>query len=139
MNLLPGEDIWIDRAHRLGKRKPEHETKPRPVIVKFSYFKQKQTIIKNGSKLKDSTINVSEDFSKETLLTHTKLRNYGKDAKVNLIHNTLVIKFYKVTYRRLVLTYTTDKNKSDASKFVKSFSLKDNDRWFSSPQQNNTR
>ena len=126
LNILGSEDIWIDRAHRLGRRKPENDTKPRPIIVKFSYYKQKEKIIKIGARFKDCPINVSEDFSKETLKYHAQLRNYGKDAKERLfVNNTQAIKHYKVTYRRLVLTYTTDKNKPTAPTFTKSFSLND--------------
>ena len=143
LNIFEGNDIWIDRAHRLGRRKAEHDTKPRPIIVKFSYYKQKEKIIKNGIKFKNCPINVSEDYSKETLQMHAKLRNYGKEAKEHsFIDNTKAIKYYKVTYRRLVLTYTTDKNKTDATTFVRYFSLKDiqeNSNWFVPPTQNNNR
>ena len=141
LNILEGEDVWIDRAHRLGNRRPEHDTKPRPIIVKFSYFKQKEKIIKSGIKFKNSSINVSDDYSKDTLLIHSKLRNYGKDAKENLFRdNKMAITYYKITYRRLALIFTTNKNDSDARKFTKSFSLKDiqeNPNWFIPKQQNN--
>ena len=63
-NFFPDEQIWIDRAHRLGRRSPGSDTRPRPIIVKFSYFKQKDRVIKNGIKLRNSHINVSEDFSR---------------------------------------------------------------------------
>lgn len=142
LNILNGEDIWIDRAHRLGKYKEENETKPRPIIVKFSYYKQKEKIIKNGIKFKHCPINVSEDYSKDTLQTHSKLYNYGKEAKEKFIDDKLGIKYHKVTYRRLVLTYTTDKNKTDAKTFTKSFSLKDiqsNNKWFVPPKHNTVR
>ena len=126
LNIFGSEDIWFDRAHRLGKRKPEHETKPRPIIVKFSYYKQKERIIKSGHKFKDCPINVSEDYSKDTLQLHKKLRGCGKDAKETLFNdNKLAIKHYKVTYRQLVLTYTTDKSKTDARTFTRYLTLKD--------------
>ena len=126
LNIFGNEDIWFDRAHRLGKRKPEHETKPRPIIVKFSYYKQKERIIKSGYKFKNCPINVSEDFSKETIQLHAKLRACGRDAKETLFSDEkLAIKYYKITYRQLLLTYTTDKSKTDARTFTRYLSLKD--------------
>ena len=137
LNLLEGEDAWIDRAHRLGKRRPENNTKPRPIIVKFAYYKQKEKIIRSGQKLKACPINVSEDFSKETLAIHKELWKHGKDAKEFRYNDNLkAIKYFKITYRRLVLTYTTNKNSSTASTFTRSFSLdhiQQNQNWFVPP------
>ena len=40
LNIFPpGEDIWIERAHRLGRRSFNSATKPRPIIVNFAYYK----------------------------------------------------------------------------------------------------
>ena len=42
LDILPdGENLWIDRAHRLEPKSPECIDKPRPIIAKFAYFKQK--------------------------------------------------------------------------------------------------
>ena len=127
------EKIWIERAHRLGKRTPQSDTKPRPIIVNFAYYKQKQAIILNGVKFKNSHINVSEDFSKETIEVHKKLRDYGKIAKNNFKDPVKQLIGYKVTYRRLVVTYLADINDSDNRKFTKSFNLDyimNNPNWF---------
>ena len=136
LNIFNGEDIWIDRAHRLGKRR-EDATKPRPIIVKFSYYKQKEKIIKSGAKFKNCRINVSEDYSKETLNVHSQLWKYGKEAK-DLLYtdNTKGIKHCKIAYRRLILTYTTNKNNINATTFTRSFSLdyiQKNARWYVPP------
>ena len=137
LNILEGEDAWIDRAHRIGRRRPENANKPRPIIVKFAYYKQKDKIIKSGRKFKECAINVSEDFSKETLLEHSKLRKHGREAKEFRYKDSMkAIKYYKVTYRRLVVTYTTNKNSVTASTFTKSFSLdqiQDNPNWYMPP------
>ena len=42
------ETVWIDRAHRLGPFKPHNKDRPRPIIAKFAYYKQKIEIIKMG-------------------------------------------------------------------------------------------
>ena len=137
LNLLNGEDAWIDRAHRLGKRKPENDSKPRPIIVKFAYYKQKEKIIQSGNKFKNCEINVCEDYSKQTLLVHKQLWKYGKQAKETLYHDNLkAITYYKIAYKRLVLTYTTNKNNTTASTFTRSFSLdyiQRNRSWFVPP------
>ena len=133
LKIMDGETIWIERAHRLGKR-DLHNDRPRPIIVCFSYFKQKQEIIKNGNRFKNCNINVSEDYSRETLEEHKKLRSLGKHAKEHFRDNTKEIKHYKVTYKRLVLTYSTDKQNPSASTFIKTFTLRDTstdpDNWF---------
>ena len=86
LKILPdGENIWIDRAHRLGRRRQEHDSKPRPIIAKFAYYKQKENILRNGYKFKKSPINLSEDYSKETLHVHRELRKYGNQAKENFV------------------------------------------------------
>ena len=143
LNIFGHEDIWIDRAHRLGKRRQEHNIKPRPIIVKFAYYKQKEKIINSGKKFRDCPINVSEDFSKETLQIHSQLYKHGKEAKESkYVDDTKAIKYFKVTYRRLIVTYTTNKHHNDAVTFVRSFSLKDiqeNPNWYIPPQQQNQR
>ena len=129
----PGEEIWIERAHRLGRRTPEHSTKPRPIIVCFSYFKQKEIIIKSGARFKRSPINVSEDYSRETLEEHKRLRSYGFHAKENYQDADKEIKYFKVTYKRLLITYSVNKTNPDAPTFVKSYTMKDminNQNWF---------
>ena len=81
---------------------------------------------------------MSEDYSKETIHIHNQLRKHGKEAKeFHFKDNNKAIKYYKVTYRRLVVTYTTNKHNSDAATFVRSFSLKyiqDNTNWSIPPQ-----
>ena len=108
---------------RLGRRGPEHDTKPRPIIVKFTYYKQKEAIIKNASRFRNSHINVSEDYSRETLDVHRKLYQHGKAAKENLFTDPVkAIKHFKVGYRRLIITNSTNKNDPAASVFKRSFS-----------------
>lgn len=51
----------IERLHRLGKKL---EGKTRPVILKLVDFREKMLILKNCHKLKNTSIKISEDFSK---------------------------------------------------------------------------
>ena len=132
LNILQDEEVWIDRAHRLGRKKPD-SSKPRPVIVKFSYFKHKEEIIKNASRFRNSPINVSEDFSKETLDIRKKLISYGKNAKSSYDDPVKSLIHYKLNYRRLLITYSMNKKDPNARKITRSFSLGDisgNVYWF---------
>ena len=135
--------IYIDRAHRLGHF-DANRPRPRPIIVRFSFFKDKQSVISNGRLLKNSNENISEDYSKITLEEHKQLRNHGKMAKEKMFvqenENTAIV-YYKVTYKRLVLTYTTNRHNQDAQKFTKSFSLNyinGNRHWYLPAKRNST-
>ena len=135
-------DIQIDRAHRLGRRQEDSKSKPRPIIVRFHYYKDKDFIVKNGRKLKDSAINLSEDFSKHTLDIHRELRKKTKLAQEALNNDETQeksITHFKVTYRRVVVNYSSDKKNSSAPTFTRSFSLNymlDNSKWYLPPGRN---
>ena len=126
--------IHVDRAHRLGKKRSEPSARPRPIIVKFTYYRDKQDIIKNAHKLKGTQVGVSEDYSKATLDVHKSLVQHAKDAKENKYSDAVkAIVNFKVTYRRVLITYTTCKTDPHAKKFTRSFSLDDiqgNSRWY---------
>ena len=59
---LPCEDMKFVRAHRLGKYVPG---KVRPIIVRFHFFGDRQSVWKARGELKDTNFWVSEDFPKE--------------------------------------------------------------------------
>ena len=139
----PGYEVHIDRAHRLGRKKDGPDARPRPLIARFTYFKDKDHIIKNGRKFKGTRVAVSEDFSKLTLSIHQELRTQAQKAQGELSTQPGQLKAiinYKVTYRRLLLTYTTNKNNPAAPKFTRSFSpnyISNTKKWFM-PSDRNT-
>ncbi|XP_072142129.1 uncharacterized protein [Dermacentor andersoni] len=51
----------IERAHRLGRHSKDRK---RPIIVKFTFFKTKESILSKGSKFKGTDYSVGEDFSR---------------------------------------------------------------------------
>ncbi|XP_077504954.1 uncharacterized protein LOC144114839 [Amblyomma americanum] len=51
----------IERAHRLGRHSKDRK---RPIIVKFTSFKTKESILSKGSKFKGTDYSVGEDFSR---------------------------------------------------------------------------
>ena len=107
--------MQFDRAHRLGARK-KNVTRPRPIIVKFTFYKGKEFVYRQGHRLRGYIENMSEDFSKSTLMEHKELAKFGKTAKDNNL-----IRGYRITYRRMSVQHT---NPSDTEKsFYKTYSL----------------
>ena len=145
MNLLKSRGFFendytleIDRAHRLGRKKPDSD-RPRPIIVRFSFYKDKDHIIKNGKLLKNCEVNASEDFSKLTQDIHKQLRHHAKEAKVIMENdNELSVNIvnYKITYRRVVVTYKTKNSSVSSPTFTRIYSLQfinSNAKWFVPP------
>lgn len=108
LGLKAGE---IERAHRVGRPKVDHI---RPIVVKFLNFKDKITILRNASKLKDlqnPRVWIEEDFSARMQLIRKKLRDFArKERKPN--------EKYTVTYDKLLLgnkCYTFDSSKNQVT------------------------
>ena len=59
-------DPVFQQVHRLGPKEP-NSGRPRPIIAKCVYFKDRQFFVQNSGRLKGTGINISEDFSKPTL------------------------------------------------------------------------
>lgn len=118
--------ISIDRAHRLGPLR-KGSKRPRPIIVRCTYFKDKDWIIRSANKhFKDNPVNVSEDYSKTTISEHRSLIMKAKEAKENgLGDSRFSILNYRLGYRRVTITYSSNKNKQDSPVFRKSFTLSD--------------
>ena len=133
--------LEIDRAHRLG-RKQAGVGRPRPIIVRFSFYKDKELVMKNGRLFKGCEVNASEDYSKITLGIHKQLHTHAKDAKFALNNDdtqTISIVHHKVTYRRVVLTYKSNNNAASSPEFTRSFNLQyvlSNRKWFIPPTRN---
>lgn len=88
------EEISIERAHRIGK--PRVDGKPRPIIAKFSFFKDKDYVLSLGSNLAGTKFGVAPDFPKEvvdirkSLVPHLKAaKKSGRQAK--LVYDKLYI------------------------------------------------
>jgi tetrahydromethanopterin S-methyltransferase subunit B len=54
------DGILIERAHRLGKRNANGE-KPRPIIAKFSFYKNKEFMLSNARILAGTAFGISQD------------------------------------------------------------------------------
>ena len=114
MTNLERSQVWLDRAHRLGRY---GQKKTRPIIVRFTYYPDKERMLK-ASRAVDKDARggwgVSEDYSKETYILRQELMTHLKAAQGNdesikghLNYKTLVLKFVindKLVYSRVSLT-----------------------------------
>ena len=74
-NLKITEVINIDRAHRVGKPRPQFrhvegskiKSDPRPIIVRFQQWKEKERVVKAARQIRPKGLKFFEDFSTRTL------------------------------------------------------------------------
>ncbi|CAM4516486.1 unnamed protein product [Leuciscus chuanchicus] len=60
------ENICFERVHRMGAKKPG-ALRPRPIVAKFGYIKQKEQVKSRGRELKGTDFGVNDQFPKEIL------------------------------------------------------------------------
>ena len=60
------KNIKFERVHRLGKPRPDG-SKPRPIIAKFNWFKDREAVWNERRKLKGTLFRMSEDFPQEII------------------------------------------------------------------------
>ncbi|XP_077512934.1 uncharacterized protein LOC144124150 [Amblyomma americanum] len=85
--------VAIERIHRLGQ---PAGNKIRPVIMKLLDYREKESILKRGFKLKNSDLSIGEDFSRKIRYIRKKLWDSAKPNrdngdKVSLSFNKLYI------------------------------------------------
>lgn len=107
-------DVWIDRAHRLGKPDPK-KNKKWPIIARFTYYKDKARVLDAIRKPEYSErgFGASEDYSKETYDHRRQLMDHLNEVKKldtritgHLSYKTLILKFNvndKFIYSRVSL------------------------------------
>ena len=78
------KEIKIERTHRMGKT-TRMDKRPRTIIFQLSSWKDKELILKNRKKLKNTGYYVNEDFSEETLAIRKNLfrdmKKYRQEGK----------------------------------------------------------
>ena len=76
-------EIKFDRVHRLGKFNRNHKY-PRPIIAKFTYFKDKEYVKQTAYRqLRNTNYRVSEQFPQEMANRRKVLFNVAKQARMN--------------------------------------------------------
>ena len=94
MGIEDGKDIEMERIHRMGKQSrpsPSHGTRvqetsqtsrPRPIIVKFLRYQDKENIRKAAHKLKGTNIGIGEQFPKPIYDARRRLYPIMRQAKL---------------------------------------------------------
>ncbi|XP_049527737.1 uncharacterized protein LOC119462805 [Dermacentor silvarum] len=85
-DILKVQVTSIERIHRLGKKTPGRN---RPIIFRLADFREKVKILSNCTKLKDTEISISEDYSRRVVEIRKRLwdscaeeRKEGRRAKL---------------------------------------------------------
>jgi hypothetical protein len=89
--------LKIERAHRTGRR-IKNKNKPRPIVVKFLSFKDRELILKRARAIKPNGVKYREDFSSRIIHARiaqqaelVKQRSLGKIAYFSydklIVHN----------------------------------------------------
>ena len=112
------EDIHIERAHRVGKPHPlgshDHASdnddadRPkltRPIIAKFTFWKQKEKVLRAARQKKPKDIRLFPDFAKRTLDRHVEkipeLIEQRKKGKIAyLVMDKIVVKDRPPDFKR---------------------------------------
>ena len=81
------ENISVERAHRVGKKEKNNK---RTIVLKLASFKYKLKIISEARKLKDTNININEEYSKETLEIRKEKWKEVKELRMNGTYAILV-------------------------------------------------
>ena len=88
-------EIEFDRCHRTGKFK-KNQAKPRTIVCRLLRFKNKEKILQNSKKLKNTGTFIYEDFCKETM----ELR---KSLWEEVLEHRRQNKIAYLNYRRVVV------------------------------------
>ena len=76
------DDMYLERAHRLGGLKP-NQTKPRPIIVAFRDYYDTELILQAVDQLKGSKYSVCRDYPKEITEARNKIWPHYRKAREN--------------------------------------------------------
>lgn len=97
LKLDPGQNkLEIDRAHRIGRRNRQNGGKPRPIVVKFHKFSEKETVKKASFNLRGSGFSISDQYPKEIADKRRQLlpilkREKDKGNTIRLVFDKLYI------------------------------------------------
>lgn len=70
---LDQNKITLEKAHRIGRMRNGNSSRPRPVVVKFLKYKDKEAVLERAKYLKGSNIYLNEDFPENVRLRRKEL------------------------------------------------------------------
>lgn len=67
MNTMNITDISVERVHRIRQKppKPGQAVRPRIIVAKFTFFKDRERVRKSGKMLKGTNYGIQEQFPSE--------------------------------------------------------------------------
>lgn len=77
---LDQKHIELERVHRSGKP-PGRDERPRPIVVRFLRFKDRNAVLEKAKNLKGSNIYINEDYSDAVRLKRKELIPAMKEAR----------------------------------------------------------
>ncbi|GFR86108.1 SH3 domain protein [Elysia marginata] len=130
------EEIKIDRAHWLFSR-----SSPRPIVVCFTEFKQRESVLRARGNLSGTGVSVQEDYTprvraiRKELAPHlTRLRNEGKKAKMVYDHINVEGERFDIDHKNELIPARSRNNRLQHSSDARESSVRPN-----SPAYNNRR
>ena len=81
-------DAEIDRCHRIGPHKTktgQNQDRPGTIVCRLNRFKDKQHILINSKKLKNTGIYIYENFSKDTKDTWEQVLDKLRSSKLKIL------------------------------------------------------
>ena len=76
------DDMYLERAHRLGPRNIGHRNRPRPIIAAFRDYYDTGLILEKAFRLKESNYAVSRDYPQE--ISSARMgRGYAAETDTN--------------------------------------------------------
>ena len=95
LNKEDANGISFERVRRVGKPSTS-EGKPRPIIAKFTFHRDKEFVLSKAKNLRGTDFGIARDFPKEIVDERRRLVPFLKDAKENgqvakLIYDKLYI------------------------------------------------
>ena len=81
-------DVEIDRCHRIGPHKTktgQNQDRPGTIVCRLNRFKDKQHILINSKKLKNTGIYIYENFSKDTKDTWEQVLDKLRSSKLKIL------------------------------------------------------
>ena len=98
------ENFKVQRCHRLGPKRTD--SKPRPLIMRFAFYSDKQTFMKNRHALPDM-LKAHDDYSPETAKIRSLLRPIYSQlkqqcARAKLIEDKIVLDGKRYTYEQVI-------------------------------------
>ena len=86
------DDMYLERAHRLGPSNIGHRNRPRPIIVAFRDYYDTELILEKAFRLKGSNYAVSRDYPQEISSARKSLWGQFKEAR-SIDRNRVQIKY----------------------------------------------